>query len=73
MDEMLSPIMAPLVGGAEQTFAQTTPGYVPGTLTQNIAANTPPPPASSRPCTSFGTSGELEKWNLPPPISCVTA
>jgi outer membrane protein TolC len=47
MDEMLSPIMAPLVGGAEQTFAETTPGYVPGTLAQNITAHTPPPAASS--------------------------
>ncbi|MDR2139174.1 MAG: TolC family protein [Tannerella sp.] len=47
MEEMLSPIMAPLVGGAEQTFAETAPGYVPGTLARNIAANTPPAPVSS--------------------------
>ncbi|MDR1455661.1 MAG: TolC family protein [Tannerella sp.] len=40
---MLSPIVEPLVKGAEQTLAETTPGYAPGTFARNVAANTPPP------------------------------
>jgi outer membrane protein TolC len=47
MSSMLTPVMEPLVKGAEQTMAETTPGYVPGTLSKNIAANTPPPVESS--------------------------
>jgi outer membrane protein TolC len=45
--EMLSPIMEPLVKGTEQTMAETVPGYRPGQLSQNIIANTPPPPEST--------------------------
>ena len=47
ISEMLSPIMEPLVKGTEQTMAETVPGYRPGQLSQNIAANTPPPPEST--------------------------
>jgi outer membrane protein TolC len=47
MEEMLTPVVAPLIGGAEQTFAETVPGYVPGTLSKNVIASTPQATASS--------------------------
>jgi outer membrane protein TolC len=47
MSAMLTPVIEPLVKGSEQTLATTVPGYVPGTLTENIQANTPPPVESS--------------------------
>ena len=42
MESMLGPMFDPIIGGIEQTF-QGTPGYVPGTLPQNIKDLTPPP------------------------------
>jgi len=45
--DMLSPIMDPLVKGTEQTLAETVSGYTIGQLSQNIAANTPPPVQAS--------------------------
>jgi outer membrane protein TolC len=47
MDAMLTPVLEPLIKGSEQTLATTVPGYVPGTLTDNIQSNTPPPVESS--------------------------
>jgi len=44
---MLGPVTEPIVAGADQTLQQMVPGYQPGTLAQNIAANTPEPEPSS--------------------------
>jgi outer membrane protein TolC len=46
-EDMLGPVVNPLVGGMEQTFAENISGYNPGSLGQNIEANTPPPVESS--------------------------
>lgn len=39
--DMLSPVMDPIIKGTEQTLAGMDPNYTPGTLGQNIEANTP--------------------------------
>ncbi|GHT38162.1 transporter [Bacteroidia bacterium] len=44
---MLSPVMEPIVKGTEQALANSVPGYVPGTLGNAIAENTPPPVETS--------------------------
>ncbi len=49
MTSMLQPVMSPMIEGLENTF-QTVPGYVPGTVGQDIAkayANVPPAPEAS--------------------------
>jgi outer membrane protein TolC len=46
MGSMLTPIIEPIIKGAEQTFADV-PGYVPGTFADNVSKNTPPPVQSS--------------------------
>jgi outer membrane protein TolC len=45
--EMMLPVLDPLVKGGEQTLTETVPGYTPGQLSQNIAANTPPRPETT--------------------------
>lgn len=43
MTSMLEPVTKPLIGGMEQTLQGMNSSYVPGTLAENIAANTPKP------------------------------
>ncbi|MDR2495533.1 MAG: TolC family protein [Tannerellaceae bacterium] len=44
---MFTSIMDPLFKGTEETLIKSVPGYTPGTLGNAIAANTPPPVAST--------------------------
>lgn len=44
---MLGPVTEPIIKGADKTIADMVPGYKPGTLQDNIDANTPPPVVSS--------------------------
>jgi outer membrane protein TolC len=39
----MSAMFSPIITGMEQTLGGVAPGYEPGTLAKNIAANTPPP------------------------------
>jgi outer membrane protein TolC len=41
VEDMLEPAVAPLIGGMEQTLTQNIQSYIPGSLSQNIKANTP--------------------------------
>jgi len=43
MGAMLNPVIDPVINGADATLAGMVPGYVPGTLRDNINANTPKP------------------------------
>lgn len=43
MSSMLGPVTEPIVKGIEDTFTGVNPNYKPGTLAENIAANTPKP------------------------------
>jgi outer membrane protein TolC len=61
MGSMLTPVIEPMVKGTEQTLMQTVPGYTPGTLTDNIAANTPPPVTQSG--DEGITVGRDNNWN----------
>jgi outer membrane protein TolC len=47
MAGMLTPVLEPMIKGTEQTLAQTVSGYTPGTLSENIKENTPPPVTQS--------------------------
>lgn len=62
VEDMLSPITAPIIAGADQTIADIVPGYVPGTLKENIDANMPEPTASN---SNEGISvGRDNNWSL---------
>lgn len=59
---MLTPVMKPLIDGADQTIQSIVPGYKPGTLQDNIDANTPKPEPSS---SDGGISvGRDNNWSL---------
>ncbi|MDH6304797.1 outer membrane protein [Parabacteroides sp. PF5-5] len=45
--DMLTPVMDPIIKGADQTLQDIVPGYKPGSLQDHINANTPPPAESS--------------------------
>ncbi|MPM48582.1 Outer membrane protein TolC [bioreactor metagenome] len=47
VSSMFSEAFTPIIKGTEQTFAGVSSSYVPGTLSQNIANNTPTPTQSS--------------------------
>lgn len=43
VSSMFSEAFTPIIKGTEQTFAGVSNSYIPGTLSQNIVNNTPPP------------------------------
>ena len=72
MGAMLTPVIEPLIKGTEQTMAETTPGYAPGTFSKNVAANTPPPVETSDEGISVGrdnnwTGGINVNWAVVAP------
>ena len=47
MASMFEGLFTPIIAGAEETFAATNPGYVPGTFSQNVAKNSATPETDS--------------------------
>lgn len=61
---MLTPVMKPLIDGADATIAGIVPGYKPGTLQDNINANTPKPEPSEGGSDGGISVGRDNNWSL---------
>lgn len=63
MNSMLQPAFKPIIDGAEATLNGMVPGYVPGTLQNNINANTPKPEPTEGGDEGISV-GRDNNWNL---------